>query len=70
LRHVADKHRDVLVVGHNPGLEMLIETLTGEATSMPSAALAYIELSLKVWRDLDLNTGCKLINVWLPNDLG
>jgi phosphohistidine phosphatase len=70
LRHVADKHVRVLVVGHNPGLEMLIEALTGEATSMPTAALAHIELSLKCWRDLDLNTECKLVNVWLPKNLG
>ena len=69
LRHVADKHARVLVVGHNPGLEMLIEALTGEATSMPTAALAYIELSLKRWRDLDLNTKCKLVNVWRPKDV-
>jgi len=70
LRHVADKHTRVLVVGHNPGLEMLVEALTGEATSMPTAALAHIELSLKRWRDLDLSTECKLINVWLPKELG
>ena len=70
LRHVADKYTRVLVVGHNPGLEMLIEALTGEATSMPTAALAHIELSLKRWRDLDMDTECKLVNVWLPKGLG
>jgi phosphohistidine phosphatase len=70
LRHVADKHTRVLVVGHNPGLEMLIEALTGEATSMPTAALVYIELSLRRWRDLDLNTESKLVHVWLPKNLG
>jgi phosphohistidine phosphatase len=70
LRQVADKHTRVLVVGHNPGLEMLVEALTGEETSMPTAALAYIELSLKRWRDLDLNTKCTLVNVWLPKELG
>lgn len=66
LRQVADDHARVLVVGHNPGLETLIETLTGEAIVMPTAALAYIELSLKSWRDLDMNTECRLVNVWRP----
>jgi phosphohistidine phosphatase len=70
LRHVLDEHGRVLVVGHNPGLEMLIEALTGEATSMPTAALAYIELFLNRWRDLDLNTECKLVNIWLPKNFG
>ena len=69
LRQVADKHARVLVVGHNPGLEALIEALTGEAMVMPTAALAYIELSLKRWRDLDMNTECKLLNVWRPKKL-
>jgi len=60
----------VLVVGHNPGLEALIEELTDEAMAMPTAALAYLELSLKRWKDLDMNTECKLVNMWQPRDLG
>jgi len=70
LRQVAEQHERVLVVGHNPGLEALIEALTGEAMAMPTAALAYIELSLKRWRDLDMDSECKLVNVWRPKNLG
>jgi len=70
LRQVAEKHARVLVVGHNPGLEALIEALTGEAMAMPTAALAQVELSLKRWRDLDMNSECKLVNVWRSKDLG
>ena len=69
LREVAEKHARVLVVGHNPGLEMLIGALTGKAIAMPTAALAHIELSLKRWSDLDLNAECKLVNAWRPRDL-
>ena len=70
LRQVADKHARVLVVGHNPGLEALIEALTGEAMAMPTAALAQVELSLKRWSDLDTDADCRLVNVWRPKDLG
>ena len=70
LRQVPEKHARVLVVGHNPGLEALIEALTGEAMAMPTAALAQVELSLKRWSDLDTDTDCKLVNVWRPKDLG
>jgi len=70
LRQVVENHARVLVVGHNPGLESLIQGITGEAMAMPTAALAYLELSLKRWRDLDMNTKCKLVNVWRPKDLG
>src|SRR5688572_3374428 len=70
LRQVGEKHARVLVVGHNPGLEALIEALTGEAIAMPTAALAQAELALKRWSNLDTDTDCKLVNVWLPKDLG
>jgi phosphohistidine phosphatase SixA len=68
VRQVADEHRRLLVVGHNPGLEMLIKALTGEATVMPTAALAHMELALQHWRDLNKNTECKLVNVWRPKE--
>jgi len=70
LRPVAEEHARVLVVGHNPGLEALIEALTGEAMAMPTAALAQVELSLERWSDLDTDTDCKLVNLWRPKDLG
>ena len=69
LRQVKEKHARVLVVGHNPGLEALIEALTGEAMAMPTAALAYLELPLEHWRDLDMKTICKLVDMWRPKDL-
>ena len=70
LRQVNEKHTRVLVVGHNPALEALIEALTGEAMAMPTAALAYLELPIQPWKDFDMNTECKLVNVWRPKDLG
>ena len=70
LRQVAEEHARVLVVGHNPGLEALIEALTGEAMAMPTAALAQVELSLERWSDLDTDIDCKLVNLWRPKDLG
>lgn len=70
LRQVTEKYAHVLVVGHNPGLESLLEALTGEAMAMPTAALACIELAVKRWRDLDMNTEGKLVNLWRPKNLG
>ncbi len=39
---------EVLLVGHNPGLEELLEHLTGESEEMPTAALARIVLSAEL----------------------
>jgi phosphohistidine phosphatase len=42
----------LLLVGHNPGLEELLELLTGETRRMPTAALACLELDTDKWAKL------------------
>ena len=69
LRQMTEEHVRVLVVGHNPGLEMLVEELTSVAEVMPTAALAQLEIPVERWSDLDLNTECKLVNLWRPGEL-
>jgi len=39
----------VMMVGHNPGFEELLEALTGEARGLSTAALACIELDSEKW---------------------
>jgi phosphohistidine phosphatase len=69
LQQVDDQYLRVLVVGHNPGLERLITGFTGEAIGMPTGALAFMKLAIKHWRDLETNTECDLVTVWLPREL-
>ncbi len=59
----------VMVIGHNPGLEILLEALTGEAERLPTAALAQVSLPIKHWRKLTEFTKGKLINLWVPRQL-
>ena len=40
---------ELLLVGHNPGMEELVELLTGETRRMPTAALARITLDTEKW---------------------
>lgn len=46
-----------MLVGHNPGMEDLLETLTGERHSMPTAALARIILDVEKWSKVRERTG-------------
>jgi len=70
LRAVPDTNANtVMVVGHNPGLEQLVATLTGEDHDMPTAALAQIFLPIGEWRDLDVSTTGTLLHVFVPKDL-
>jgi phosphohistidine phosphatase len=47
----------VLLVGHNPGMEGLLESLTGEVRRMPTAALARIGLDVDEWSEAGERTG-------------
>jgi phosphohistidine phosphatase len=69
LNGLADVFSRVMVVGHNPGIEELIEELTGLWERMPTAAIAAIELRIDQWSELTQNIDGKLINLWIPREI-
>jgi phosphohistidine phosphatase len=69
LRTVKANAGTVMIVGHNPGLEDLIEQLTGEQHGLPTAALAEIRLPIARWRDLDASTRGSLLDLWRPKEM-
>lgn len=61
-----DCHR-VLIVGHNPAVEDLIEKLTNAIELMKTCSLAQIDLNVKSWRDLIIErNNYTLVSVWHP----
>ena len=69
LQALPDKYQCVMVVGHNPTMERLVNHLTGQIERMPTAALAHIELPIQHWDALDLYTKGTLVNLWTPKTL-
>lgn len=69
LRRVQQNAETVMIVGHNPGLEELVEQLTGAWQDLPTAALAQIVLPIDRWRDLTLSTRGTLRGRWRPKEL-
>jgi phosphohistidine phosphatase len=69
LQSVEDKFERVMVVGHNPGMEELIEVLSGVYEGMPTAALARIELKIESWKEIGEETKGRLVNLWRPKEL-
>ena len=47
----------VMLVGHNPGFEELLEALTGENHHLATAAMACIELNVEKWNKTRPGTG-------------
>ena len=69
LTTVRENAGTVMIVGHNPGLEKLVEQLTGERHDLPTATLAQIGLPIDQWRDLKLSTRGRLVGLWRPEEL-
>jgi phosphohistidine phosphatase len=74
LKRLGGEAACVMVVGHNPGLEELLQELTGEYQPLPTAALAQVSLPMSHWSELvaDLEAAGmqgKLVNLWNPKDL-
>jgi phosphohistidine phosphatase len=69
LSSVQDTHRRVMVVGHNPGMEELVQHLTETSITMPTAALVEIALPITHWRELNQETRGELRGVWKPREL-
>lgn len=57
----------VLIIGHNPGFEGLVKFLTGEFQSMPTAALAVVDLKIDDWKAVHPDC-CTLRTLIRPKD--
>jgi phosphohistidine phosphatase len=67
IRELPDKFHTVLVVGHNPGMEELLQKLIGAVQSVPTTGLAQLEVPIESWADFSLGTRCQLSWFWSPS---
>jgi phosphohistidine phosphatase len=69
LQSLPDDTQSVMVVGHNPGLEELLETLTGESAALPTAALAQVRFPISNWLEVNDEPLGVLVNLWRVREL-
>jgi len=69
IHDLSDEYVRVLIVGHNPGLEELVELLTGEIHLMPTCSLAHVKLNVDKWSDIDNKIIGQVAEIWRPRDL-
>lgn len=66
LRVLPDEVERVMLIGHNPGSEALLQSLTRQIVALPTAALAHLAVPIQTWKDLTLETDCELVELILP----
>jgi phosphohistidine phosphatase len=69
LQELPDEVGLALVIGHNPGIEELVEGLCHAPRSMPTAAIAHLTLPADEWGELRLDGKATLVRVWRPKEL-
>ncbi|HLE70613.1 MAG TPA: histidine phosphatase family protein [Vicinamibacteria bacterium] len=67
--HTPDSVGRLLLVGHNPGMEDLVEILSGKREAFPTAALAVFKVGIDGWKALELGVEAKLVKVYRPKEI-
>jgi phosphohistidine phosphatase len=70
IRNQGGYHNNIMVVGHNPGIEELILVFTDIDEWMPTGSLAQLQFDIDLWSDLTEFSKGKLVNIWFPRSLG
>jgi phosphohistidine phosphatase len=69
LKTLPDDLERVLLIGHNPGLESLLQMLCGRVEALTTAVVAFLSLPIARWSELTSSTEGELIEIWRPKDL-
>ena len=67
LAQTPNNYSKVLIIGHNPSVENIIEKLTDKIETMKTCSLAKIDLNIKDWKDIQNSYHNELTNIWHPN---
>lgn len=66
LKEVPEDVNRVLFIGHNPGLEYMLQLVTGKIQSLPTSSIARISLPIDRWSEMTEETHGELEKVWRP----
>ena len=69
LRALPDSIERVLLIGHNPGLEGLLQLLSGRIESLSTGSVAYLSLTVQSWADLKGETEGELLELLRPREV-
>ena len=68
LKGQPDDMETVMLIGHNPGLESVLQILTGKIESLPTASIVNIALPIEHWSEISVETKGKLVKTWFSDN--
>jgi phosphohistidine phosphatase len=66
LSNLPDEIERVMLIGHNPGLEGLLQIMSGQVESLPTSAIAYLVLPVSHWNEINGQTHADICELWRP----
>jgi phosphohistidine phosphatase len=69
LRGLPDTIERAMILAHNPGLEGLLQKLTGRIESLAAGSLAYLSLPIPSWAELHEGVEGELVELFNPREL-
>jgi len=69
LKQQAKDYNTVMIVAHNPGLAIFLDTYSEVFEDLPTAALGHLTLAIDDWKDISLETTGELTAFWTPKKL-
>lgn len=68
LKTLSDGVERAMVIGHNPGLETLLQMLTGKVESLSTASVVYLELPIERWSEVSPDVAVEKWEKWKPKE--
>jgi phosphohistidine phosphatase len=69
IQSLQDDIEMVLVIGHSPTLDSLLQMMTGKVETLPTASVAQLKVPIESWKEFHPEVQCELVNLWRPKDL-
>jgi len=68
IRDISNDFDVVMLVGHNPGISLLISMLTGHQVDMSAGDIAELKIDLKNWNDIGMSSA-QLVQMFSPKNI-
>ena len=66
LRDMPDELGRVMIIGHNPVIESIVQVFCNQIESLPAGAIAIVNAPIKSWKELITDTNCNLVDLYKP----